>query len=181
MKQRQFAFDALKLFAIFLVLWGHSIQYYQTTIFYENPIARVICSFHMPLFMMIAGYFSLSSMQIGVVELIKKKGAQLIVPALIWCFLVFGTDYFYGGEHSFGVHIKDDYWFLKSLFVCYILTWLGSNSKAKEIVWILLLIVFTQFVEVWRISLMFPCFIMGYLLRKHGGLKNTISNGGALL
>ena len=181
MKQRSDAFDALKLFAIFLVLWGHSIQYYQTIMFYENPVARVICSFHMPLFMMIAGYFSVSSMQMSVVDLIKKKGLQLIVPALIWSLIVFGADYFYGGYHSFRIHIKEDYWFLKSLFVCYLLTWLGCNLKVREIVWIPLLILFTQFVEIWKIPLMYPCFIIGFLLRMHNGFKGKVSSGGGTI
>lgn len=43
--------DALKLFAIFSVLWGHSIQYLITDEYYLQPVYRFIYAFHMPLFM----------------------------------------------------------------------------------------------------------------------------------
>ena len=38
--------------AIFLMLWGHTIQYCTpaNTDFFENPIFKVIYTFHMPLF-----------------------------------------------------------------------------------------------------------------------------------
>lgn len=44
--------DALKCFAMFLVIWGHVIQY-GVTDYLENDIHIGIYSFHMPLFMMI--------------------------------------------------------------------------------------------------------------------------------
>lgn len=50
--------DLLKCFAIFLVIWGHSIQYFKSTAYFDEPIYRIIYSFHMPLFMALSGYFS---------------------------------------------------------------------------------------------------------------------------
>jgi len=49
--------DALKCFAMFLVIWGHVIQY-GVTDYLENDIHIGIYSFHMPLFMMISGFFA---------------------------------------------------------------------------------------------------------------------------
>ena len=48
--------DALKCFAMFLVIWGHVIQY-GVTDYLENDIHIGIYSFHMPLFFMVSGLF----------------------------------------------------------------------------------------------------------------------------
>ena len=50
MKTRIPAFDAVKSFAIFLVVWGHSIQYLMPHDFFHNPMFELIYAFHMPLF-----------------------------------------------------------------------------------------------------------------------------------
>ena len=75
-------FDVLKLFAIFLVLWGHCIQYFLSSQYSDEPVYRYIYSFHMPLFMMISGYFSASSMRLHFTELITKKSRQLLLPCV---------------------------------------------------------------------------------------------------
>ena len=55
-KNRNPFIDLSRGFAVFLMLWGHCIQYCvaKTDIdFYENPVFKVIYSFHMPLLMLI--------------------------------------------------------------------------------------------------------------------------------
>ena len=81
---RNKAFDMLKLFAIFLVVWGHCIQNLHTCDFYEEPVYKIIYSFHMPLFMVISGYFSLSSMRATTGSFLKKKFNQLLLPSFTW-------------------------------------------------------------------------------------------------
>ena len=50
--------DLLKGIAIFLVVWGHTIQYGGSgSIFFDNKAFIFIYSFHMPLFLLISGYF----------------------------------------------------------------------------------------------------------------------------
>ena len=66
------SFDILKLFAIFLVLWGHCIQYFLSSKPVDEPLYRTIYAFHMPLFMMISGYFAASSMHIRLNDFLKK-------------------------------------------------------------------------------------------------------------
>ena len=51
-------FDMLKLFAIFLVIVGHCAQYLLSSSPYDEPLYVYIYSFHMPLFMIISGFFS---------------------------------------------------------------------------------------------------------------------------
>ena len=50
--------NIVKGVAIFLMLWGHCIQYCALNDFdfFENPVFKFIYSFHMPLFMLISGY-----------------------------------------------------------------------------------------------------------------------------
>ena len=74
------SFDILKLFTIFLVLWGHCIQYFLSSEPIDEPLYRTIYSFHMPLFMMISGYFAASSMHIRLIDFLKKKSVQLLLP-----------------------------------------------------------------------------------------------------
>ena len=56
--QRLLTFDAIKIFAIFLVIWGHCIGELSSCDVANRSMYRIIYSFHMPLFMMISGFFS---------------------------------------------------------------------------------------------------------------------------
>ena len=56
--ERLVSFDLLKLFAIYLVVLGHCVQHLLPSHSYDEPMYVYIYSFHMPLFMMISGYFS---------------------------------------------------------------------------------------------------------------------------
>lgn len=77
-------FDFLKMLAMFFVLWGHAIQHLQTGEVWGESMHKFIYSFHLPLFMTIAGFFSLSSLKISWIGFLRKKGAQLLLPCLIW-------------------------------------------------------------------------------------------------
>ena len=57
---RDKSLDLLKAIAIFLVVWGHSIQYFGEGIgVLDNPIGKFIYMVHMPLFMFVSGYVSI--------------------------------------------------------------------------------------------------------------------------
>lgn len=45
-KERNLVYDAIKLFAILMVLWGHAVAYLQTSDPTENPVFITIYSFH---------------------------------------------------------------------------------------------------------------------------------------
>ena len=72
LKTRIKAFDFLKFFAIFLVIWGHVIQYFLSSDYSDELVYRIIYSFHMPLFMMVSGYFSVSSMSLSIGTFLRK-------------------------------------------------------------------------------------------------------------
>lgn len=83
------AFDAIKFFAIYLVLWGHAIQYVMGGDYENNLVFRTIYAFHMPLFMTISGYFATSSLELSLVPFLKRKFMQLLYPAFVFGILVF--------------------------------------------------------------------------------------------
>lgn len=69
--------DQVKGFTIFLVVYGHNF-----------PICeKYIYSFHMPLFIMIAGFFH---PVISTFDSIKKRFQSIIVPYFIWSFCLYG-------------------------------------------------------------------------------------------
>ena len=61
-KQRNLYLDIMKGISIFLVLLGHSIQYGSkisyvgSRLFFNDPVFKLIYSFHMPLFALLSGY-----------------------------------------------------------------------------------------------------------------------------
>ena len=72
MQNRIVYIDALRGFAILLVIVGHLIQFnYSSGI--ENPIFNIIYSFHMPLFFFISGYVHSFSKKYTPLSFIKKK------------------------------------------------------------------------------------------------------------
>lgn len=68
MTKRIGSFDAVKAFAIFLVILAHCIQHLGPLDRVEDITYVFIYSFDMPLFMFLAGYFSTSSLKMFIYE-----------------------------------------------------------------------------------------------------------------
>lgn len=129
MNNRIIEFDIIKCLAIFLVLWGHSIQHLSDT-GRNNDAFVVISMFHMPLFMLISGFFSRKSIELSFSTLITKKLKQLIYPTISFgfVFLLIGFIVSFFKNHSIssslisvGSYFYGSFWFLKSVFFCYII------------------------------------------------------------
>lgn len=135
--QRLQTFDLLKTFAIFLVVWGHCIQHTFQSYYANEPVYRIIYSFHMPLFMIISGYFATSALQLPFKDFIKKKFFQLIVPSVTWGLLnliLIILYRLYKGENLLNniYNIANNsFWFLKSLFLCFFIAYIG-NLQTKR-------------------------------------------------
>ncbi len=57
--ERNATLDCVKGLAIFLVVWGHCIQFLFSDVsqsYFQNPVFKFIYTFHMPLFMAVSGY-----------------------------------------------------------------------------------------------------------------------------
>ena len=179
-KQRDLTLDALKLFAIFMVLWGHSIQHFLSSYGYENPLFRVIYSFHMPLFMVLVGYFGTTSLNLSFKELILKKGRQLLLPTIMFgaVFVLFVEG---GGIRNW----LDSFWFLKSAFCCYVIYYVSFKFVKNRRFSIVISLLISQLLLMYKINQMYPCFLMGVFLNENIVLvkksKNTLGLISAVL
>lgn len=183
-KDRLKSFDLLKFFAIFLVLWGHSIQYFLSSIYYEEPVYRFIYSFHMPLFMMISGYFSVSSISLNFGQFLKKKSIQLLLPSASWGIILWIWFSFYSflQTRMYDFHIYQlwrilifEFWFLKSCFFCYLLAFCGYYVMRGQLIWVFVTLLISQFLSIFHLWIMYPCFMIGFLLKKDMALLCHIS------
>lgn len=92
-KKRNHFLDFTKAFAIILVVFGHCIQfgsgenYLKEGLYFDNIIFKYIYSFHMPLFMLISGYFFAYGINKEAKEIFINKFKSLIVPILTWAIL----------------------------------------------------------------------------------------------
>lgn len=85
--QRRFLY-LVKGAAIFLMLYGHCIQYCSAESgmdFFENPVFKTIYTFHMPLFMLVSGYlFHYSFEKYSMGELLVRRVQGLVQP-IVFC------------------------------------------------------------------------------------------------
>ena len=184
---RVLSLDLLKLFAIYLVLYGHCVQQFLTAPAVENGVYSTIYSFHMPLFMMISGYFSASSIRLEAKEFFKKKVVGLLLPVFSWSVILFLLfclcDYFVPGSNlghsSLGANFdaaSGSFWFLKSLFACYVLAWCGRRIGLSVVCRVLLTLLVSQLFPWWNVKVMYPCFLVGMALREYAGWVQKRAN-----
>ena len=172
----------LRGLAIFLVLWGHSIQYCcgGQFDFFENTCFKTIYSFHMPLFMIISGYlFFFSAQKRSMVELIEYKGKSILYP-IIMCsaFNLVITKGIYSiatGEFrdlssllgGIGSSITS-LWFLWSVLSCSIAVAIAIKVCKNPAIQSLLIIGGLGLVALfpcWEMNIyMYPYFLIGYVL-----------------
>ena len=175
------SFDFIKAFAMFLVIWGHCIMHLGSWDRLDDTTFVFINSFHMPLFMIVAGYFSVNSLEISFKALISKKFTQLILPCLCWGVLLFVVGLFYSNDFSVksvGNGLSDSIilslWFLKALFFCYIIAFAIQHSPRWMGVGIF---IFCLSLTLYKLNIMFPAFMLGIVIRKHKLLESKRLNG----
>ena len=168
--------DILKAFTIYLVLWGHAIMHFQPD-YKESYIFQVIYAFHMPLFMMLSGYFAISSMKMEIVPFIKKKFRQLLLPCISWgvlCWIFISSGLIHGEFHlelrklfTGWLGLIDNFWFLKSCFICYFLAWLCWHCGKFKLFAIACVWFLCMLQGRFHLNMMFPSFIVGMYLREN--------------
>ena len=174
-KQRLISFDLLKLFAIFLVLWGHCIQYLLHDNPFDNPVFMSIYAFHMPLFMMMSGFFARKTLSNKKpLEIIKNKFLELVLPCISVGAILLGG-YFIKTccidasaisslYETFNAVIVKDLWFLKSLFCCFLLATLAYSGKKHLYVKLGLTVLLSFFLNFYMLKRMYLFFVAGILL-----------------
>lgn len=182
-KQRILSMDLLKLFAIFLVIYGHCLQHLVSITPIEQPMFRFLHSFHMPLFMAVSGFFAMSLQKLSLKEFFVKKGRQLLVPAIGCCFLAAVI------LLALGENVEREYyiygiWFLKSLFLCSLLYYVATRFKRFRMVAFLVSLLLSQIIPYFNLPTMYPPFLLGAVIRefwpwfkKNSGWLMTLSGG----
>lgn len=170
-KERMPFFDFLKMLAMFFVIWGHCIQHLQSGEVWGETMHKIIYSFHLPLFMMIGGFFSLPTMSLSWPVFLRKKGIQLLLPCLTWGVLlyivIFIMDKCLGATLSYSPFFVffQHFWFLKSLFACYLIAFLGNKVCKGLASMVLLTLLLGHITTTHQIPIMYFCFLCGLLLR----------------
>lgn len=173
---RIISFDVLKCFGIFLVIWGHCLAALGCQSYESNRCFLFIYSFHMPLFMMIAGYFFAErASQRAFSDIVRKKSVQLLLPAIIWGVIIASMSFvyrFHRGDEGlyvyFGKSLYATVWFLKCLFLCYIMGRLANDKPWGYIITICL----SQLMPIWKFEIMYPCFLAGVLMNRYYRVLN---------
>ncbi|MCM1336575.1 MAG: acyltransferase family protein [Candidatus Amulumruptor caecigallinarius] len=144
------------------------MQHLWSGVCYELPVLRWIYSFHMPLFMALVGYFSVSLLQRGVAEGLWRRFQQLVIPAwmvllvnIMLGLIVINT------PRELLYRLLHDLWFLKSAFICTALFVISTHNARFRTAGLIASLVVSQMLNVVTVPLMYPCFVFGYLLRRY--------------
>ncbi|MBQ9362595.1 MAG: acyltransferase [Bacteroidaceae bacterium] len=158
---------------MFLVLWGHCLQDFVSTPSIDNSLWRHMYSFKMALFMMVSGYFSLSSMKLSFPELIKKKATNLLFPSLVWAILLFIGMLCFGKTLTVSYLFYSYLWYLKCSFICYVLSYITVNfgnltEKNRHLlvaIAVIATVALTFVTNRFRLQELYPCFLIGLYIR----------------
>lgn len=173
--------DALRGWAIYLVILGHSIQQLNDNFYFLNDkVFSTIYSFHMPLFFFLSGLLFKNSLKQPFVIFVSKKLKQLIVPCIIWA-VIFYLVNFIGTSIAFNKLTFDvnnlkkiiipsqwPFWFLVELFKSYVLLYiLFKITKNQFLTFILALILVFLMHSQGAQRFLLPFFIVGIMTKDH--------------
>lgn len=171
---REAYFDNAKFILIFLVVFGHLIQSYIEDYETVSTVYKVIYTFHMPAFILIAGFFSKGFKNPGYITNLSKK---LLIPYIIFQLIYSIFYYFTNEKDSF---ILDPFsphwslWFLISLFFWNGLLFVFSKWKPAIAIPISVMIALfvgyidsiSTFLSLSRTFVFFPFFLIGFYAKK---------------
>ncbi len=183
-KNRNFFIDIIKGVAIFLMLWGHCIQYCVANSnidFFENGAFKFIYSFHMPLFMLVSGYlFFYSFSKRNLKEIITHRTHSLLQPIILCSFFNFliinAPNIIMNGNFTTifdGGWIKNisSLWFLWSVLAASLVTALICKKFKNVLLQIVLFVIAIPIVALFpNMTLnvyMYPYFIIGFYFAQY--------------
>jgi len=154
-KERNILIDLIKGLAILLVVLGHAVQFNFPRTFDNQPLFRIIYSFHMPLFMLTAGYVAAISFG-GTGKQLLAKVRTLLLPFFSW--FIFSYFFYWAIHYNTQPHLPDfgkkltalcnsptrGLWFLWVLFINYLILYGAqkiSNKHAASVLLVAYLVV----------------------------------------
>lgn len=132
-RERLVYMDVAKCIAIFLVCTGHA--YFLSPLGNSSKPCVWIYSFHMPLFMLLCGFFSLNSFKLPPKEFLLKKCKALLLPVLSFTLLscIF---YLIMNVPNLSTVCKSELigsmWFLRTLFFCYVIVYAIKRTRLPD-------------------------------------------------
>lgn len=184
--------DVLKGFGVVLVVLGHCIQAcYSGPAFFDDKLYQFIYSFHMPLFMVVSGYYAWNSIRRAQSpqerrSMIRKKCLYLILPNVVWTLLeylnllVTGGFVYRGAVAFLGglvIGIMTKFWFLWAVLYSFLLVCL-MHYKCKDSVWLYILVFLGMFFTPDGLGLMackyvLPYYLVGFYFNKNKDFLST--------
>ena len=177
-KKESFYWDLVKGTAIFLMLWGHCIQYcaMDEIEYFEDIVFKTIYSFHMPVFMLVSGYlFSYSFRKRDLKTLLEHRMRGMLQPIVMATFLnnvlmlvpayilSNRVDFLFG---SLFHGIRTDLWFLWAVLYCSMVVGVCGKLTDRPCLQFLLTIpgIFViLLLPQWNMTLfMYPYFVVGF-------------------
>lgn len=162
--QRDYSFDYLKGFLIFLVVLGHCpafLLYKDINMVYNDPLFVFIYSFHMPLFVFVSGYFFAKKKNANLKELVPKQFKRLLYPQFAWniiCLIIIllqfeKFSYLLVGDTTMQTikciyHFLTNQWYLWCIFICGIIVVLAYKTKYPKSILLglaILMILFNEY------------------------------------
>ena len=190
--------DVAKGIAIILVIYGHLIEHSLAPFsqdFFQNPIFKIIYTFHMPLFVFISGYLMFGSLtRNSVKDVFKSRCKSLLVPfvslAVLVVILTYGLNLAFGKNVTFNIggdladqlFLKPLVWFLFSLFafssfVClsFILEKRLGVIAFAVVYLLLILLPFTSDCVLYYVKWFYLFYVAGYFYNRYNiQIKNSV-------
>lgn len=167
---RNIEFDIIKGLAIFLMVCGHSIMHLSSEQYSQNILFVFIYSFHMPLFMLVSGFFAARSLELPFNSLLTKKFWQLIYPTLSFgiIFLIIDLIFWDSLTSEKIYNVIFGIWFLKSCFLCFLVLFLCLKLTGRHIILgCVVALIVSQGLPFYKLTYMLPFFIFGFLLSRN--------------
>lgn len=178
MKARIAYLDAVKLVTIYLVIMGHVTQMMVHGWTIGVHLWKPIYSFHMPLFMLVSGFFVSNRMlNLPFGKMIKAKAIQLLLPAATCTVVCCVYLYFARESVNYRDEIIGNSWFLKTLFVYFVLFWMLKRTRLNDWLIFALSCAFLFLVpkgSSLQVNLLWPYFWAGFFLKKYHILDKMI-------
>lgn len=169
MQNRIIYIDAIKAVLMFLVIWGHVIQYTNIKENLDNDIAAFIYSFHMPMFMMMSGMFFNKQLKNSPSQMLLKNALRLLLPASVITLCLFLMVYINKPRGivesiSWLWHCRP--WFVTTLFFCNVTTFvIHQILRNKRLSFLLTFLLFCLIPDISsRLLFMYPFFVLGYYI-----------------
>lgn len=163
-KNRLVYIDLVRLLVMYLVIFRHVVM------MIHPETGKGIYSVNMPLFILVSGYFVHSSFRQEVVPFLLKKMRQLLLPIVSCTIICIIYLYLVRNQENFRDEIIGNSWFLKVLFIYYVLMYFIKKIPINDMLLFVISCVLLFLIpkaSTLQINQLFPYFWIGYFLRKY--------------